>query len=178
MKRNENEKNKRLSILLILLLLLLMITIGITIWALFFREDKIVLAPDYAPQETEKNAEDIPGDGGGDKLPQEQGGGAVSLIYSKEATIDLSENTAKLLFGNPQKSNQNMLVQIVIQDTVILQSGLITPGHQVTKLELFDNIKLSPGIYEGKLAVYYYQPDTGEKAMLNTDIVLNITVQE
>lgn len=177
MKNREKEKDTRRNILLIILILLLMITIGISIWALFFREDKIILAPDYAPKDTEENVETIPGDSG-DKLPQEEGGGAVSLIYSKEATIDLSENTAKLLFGNPKKSNQNMLVQIVIHDTVILQSGLITPGHQVTKLELFDNVKLSPGIYEGKLAVYYYQPDTGEKAMVNTDIVLNITVQE
>lgn len=176
MKRNEKENDKRRNLLLIILILLLMITIGITIWALFFRSDKIVLAPDYAPQETEKNLETM--EGGGDKLPQEQGGGAVRLSYSKEATIDLSDKVAKVYFGNPSESNQDMLVQIVIRDTVILQSGRITPGHLVRTLDLFDNVKLSPGIYEGQYVVYYYQPDTGEKAMLNTKIDLTITVTE
>ena len=163
--------------LIIVLILLLLITIGITVWALFFRDTTPVLAPDYAPQETEENAEKIDGDDG-EKLPQQQGGGAVSLTYSKAVAIDLSDNAAKLLFANPNKSNQDMMLQIVIQDTVIVQSGLLTPGHQVTKLELLDTAKLSKGIYEGKFVVFYYQRDTGEKAMINTEIPLTITVEE
>lgn len=170
--------DKRKQIIIIVLILLLLITIGITVWALFFRDTTPVLAPDYAPQQTEENAEPIDDDASGDKLVQPQGGGAVSLTYSKEVTIDLSDNTAKLLFANPYKSNQDMMIQIVIRDTVIAQSGLLTPGHQVTKLELFDNAKLSKGTYEGKFVVLYYQKDTGEKAMINTEIPLTITVEE
>ena len=37
---------------------------------------------------------------------------------------------------------------------------------------------LSPGSYEGSFAVLYYDPDTGEKAMVDTEIPLTITVQE
>lgn len=177
-KSKHGNADKRKKILIIALILLLLITIGITIWALFFRNTTPVLAPDYAPQQTEENAEPIDDDSDGEKLQQQQGGGAVSLTYSKEVTIDLSDKTANLMFANPGKSNQDMMIQIVIQDTVIVQSGLLTPGYQVTKLELFDNAKLSSGTYEGKFVVLYYQKDTGEKAMLNTEIPLTITVKE
>lgn len=177
-KSKHGNSDKRKKILIIVLILLLLITIGITIWALFFRNTTPVLAPDYAPQQTEENAEPIVDDSDGEKLQQQQGGGAVSLTYSKEVTIDLSDKTANLMFANPGKSNQDMMIQIVIQDTVIVQSGLLTPGYQVTKLDLFDNAKLSSGTYEGKFVVLYYQKDTGEKAMLNTEIPLTITVKE
>lgn len=177
-KQNQNEESeKRKKYLIILLLLLLFITICTTSWALFFRDTITVLAPDYAPQQNEQNAEKIEGDDN-EKLEQPEGGGAVSLTYSKEVTIDLSENKAKLLFGNPSKSNQDMLIQIVIQDKVILQSGILSPGYRVTKLDLFNNVKLSEGKYEGKFVIYYYQRDTGEKAMLNTEIPLTITVKK
>lgn len=177
--RSKHEKaDKRRRLLIIILVLLLLIAIGITVWALFFRDTTPVLAPDYAPQQTEENAEPINGDSDGEKLQQQQGGGAVSLTYSKEVTIDLSEKVAKLMFANPNKSNQDMMIQIVVQDTVIVQSGLLSPGFQVTKLDLFDNAKLSSGQYEGKFVILYYQKDTGEKAMLNTEIPINITVEE
>ena len=107
---------------------------------------------------------------------------ATVSVYNTDGkeveTIDLSDNTAKLLFANPYKSNQDMLIQIVIQDTVILQSGILNPGYRVTRLDLFDNVKLSEGKYNGKFVIYYYQRDTGEKAMLNTEIPLTITVKE
>lgn len=178
-KEEESEKRKKLLIILILLLLLLlMITVGTTLWALFFRDTTPVLAPDYAPQQSEQNAEQIEGDSNQEKLEQPEGGGAVSLSYSKEVTIDLSEKKAKLLFANPYRSNQDMLIQIVIHDTVILQSGILSPGNRVRQLDLFDNVKLSEGIYEGKFVIYYYQKDSGEKAMINTEIPLSITVKE
>lgn len=172
------DADKYRQILIIVLLLLLLITIGITVWAHFFRDTTPVLAPDYAPQQPEANAEPIAGDDDGEKLQQQQGGGAVSLTYSKDIKIDLSEKTAKLMFANPYKSNQDMMIQIVIQDTVVVQSGLLTPGHQVTRLNLLDTAKLSSGTYEGKYVILYYQKDTGEKAMLNTEIPLTITVEE
>lgn len=173
------KKSNRYIFAIIVLSAVLVISVFITIWALFLRDSKPVLAPDYAPQQSETYAEKIENEDKDDneKLPQQQGGGAVSLTYSKEVEISLSENKAKLMFANPSKSNQNMLLQIVVQDKVILQSGLISPGYQVKSLELFDSVKLSEGNYEGKFVIYYYQKDTGEKAMLNTEIPLQISVK-
>lgn len=155
------------------------VAVSVTIWALFFRKSQPVLAPDYAPQQEEQNAETIPNDPA-EKLDQPEGGGSVSLTYSKEVSIDLSEEEAALLFANPGKSNQDMVLQIVIQEEVILQSGTLKPGNQVTKLELLSGAadKLAPGGYEGKFVVFYYNQSTGEKAVVNTEIPVNITVSE
>lgn len=170
--------DKRNKIIISVLLILLLATISVMVWALFFRDKTPAPISDYAPQQIEKNAETIAGEDDGQKLPQQQGGGAVSLTYSKNVEIDLSERKVKLLFANPSKSNQDMMLQIVIEDTVILQSGLISPGYQVTALDLDDDIKLTNGTYDGEFIVYYYQKDTGEKAMLNTEIPLTITVKD
>lgn len=179
-QRNDKEKREGKSKWLILLLLL--ITFGavcITIWALFFREPDVILSPDYIPPETEEHAQTLPNDSG-DKMQSEDGGGSVSLTYSNQVAIDLSKEQAYLLFANPGKSNQDMVLQIVIQDTVIVQSGAILPGHQVLTLDLLDGkaSMLVPGGYEGKFVILYYNPDSGEKAIVNTEIPIQITVTE
>ena len=47
------------KILIPVLLLITLIAIGVTIWALCFRDTAPVLAPDYAPVEEESNAQAI-----------------------------------------------------------------------------------------------------------------------
>lgn len=178
MSNSEKEK-KNLKILLLLLILITLIAVGITIWALFFKAPDVVLNPDYAPKQEEPYQKPIEGDGG-DKMEVDEGGGAVSLTYSSSVTIDLSDKMAILMFANPGKSIQDIVVQVVIQDQVILQSGRLTPGHQVTALELLDGAEkmLSVGGYDGKFVVLCYDPDSGEKAIVNTEIPIDITVIE
>ena len=170
------KKNKT-TLLIILLLLITLIAVGVTIWALFFRSSGPTLAPDYAPQEMEQHAETIPDDSG-EKLDKPEGGGSVSLTYSNKVTIDLSDKAAALYFANPGKSNQDMVLQIAIQDTVILQSGTLKPGNQVKLLDLLEGAEemLSPGGYEGKFIVLYYDQESGEKAMVNTEIPITVNV--
>lgn len=178
MKRDENQKSKQ-SLLILFFLIITVIAISIAVWALFFKDSDrgTALAPNYAPQEEEKNAEAIPGDTG-EKLDTPEGGGSVSLTYSREVSINLKDETATLLFANPGKSNQDMVLQIVVQDTVIVQSGTLKPGNQVTTLALLDGMsdKLSAGTYEGTFVVLYYHHETGEKAIVNTEIPIAITV--
>lgn len=178
MGRFESKKKKsKNSPWIIVLLLITVIAVCVTVWALFLRDSGPALAPDYAPQEQEQHAETIPGDTS-EKLNSPEGGGSVSLTYSRDVTIDLESKSATLLFANPGKSNQDIVLQIVIQDTVVVQSGLLKPGNQVTTLELRNDAakKLSGGIYEGNFNVLYYDPITGEKAILNTEIPITITV--
>ena len=172
------EKKKDNSKLLILLLLLITVAaVCVTVWALFFRDTGPALAPDYAPQETEQHAETIPDDSD-EKLDAPEGGSSVSLTYSNKVTIDLSDKAASLYFANPGKSNQDMLLQISVQDTLILQSGILNPGQQVKKLDLMEGVekKLGVGGYEGKFIVHYYDQTSGEKAMVNTEIPITIHV--
>ena len=180
-KKSQEPDNKRVFFVILLLFLSIVTIIAAVVIVLTLQSgnSSSVLAPDYAPRETEKNAESI-GDDGDSKLDQPDGGGAVSLTYAKEVRIRISEKTAQLLFANPTKSNQDMLLQLVINDTVILQSGRLTPGNRVSELELLAGMekRLSAGGYNGKFVVLYYDRISGEKAMVNTEIPVTVTVTD
>lgn len=173
------KKDRKINPLLPILLVITMVAIGVTVWALFFRDSGTVLAPDYAPKEEERYAEIIPNDSG-EKMEQPEGGGSVSLSYSREVSIELNNETVGLYFANPGKSNQDIVIQIVVQDEVIVQSGTLKPGNQVTNLELLNNAAeiLTVGGYEGKFVVLYYDPVSAEKSVVNTEIPISITVNE
>lgn len=175
-KVEDEKKKKKKLIIIIILLILTMIAVGISIWAFFFREP-LEISPDYAPAMLEPNAELLVDDDD-EELEAPEGGGAVSIAYSVDVGIDLSEKTVSLIFENPSKSTQDMVVQLVIQDIVIAQSGRIEAGYGVTTLELLDTAMLTEGIYEGEMMALYYDPITGEKAMINTEIPVTITVTE
>ena len=119
-----------------------LIAVAVTVWALFFRKTAPVLAPDYAPQEAETHAEAIPGDSDDEKMETSSGGGAVSMVYQKEIQISLSSQTASLMFQNPSKSVNDIVLQLAVT------------GSDGT----------------GKFNVLYYDPDTGEKSVLNSTI--------
>lgn len=168
-------KKHKFKIIVILALFITVAATSVTIITLM-NNNKTVISPDFAPIEKETYAQ-ILNDDDKEKLQQQEGGGAVSLTYSKDVTIDATEKTATLLFENPAKSNQNMVLQIVVKDTVIAQSGLIEPDYGINKLALFDNIDLQEGEYEGNFNVLYYDAETGEKAILNTEIPISIVVK-
>ena len=178
LKPTKNQLAKKIFAGVILFLILLGIVAGTIIcWNAIFNNSPI-LTPDFALSQEEKYAENI-GNDNDSKLPQPEGGGAVSLTYSTDISISLTEEKAYLYFENPTKSNQDMILQIVIQDTIVAQSGKLVPGKQVYKLDLLKNAasKLSPGGYNGKFVILYYQKDTGEKAVINTDIPVTINVK-
>lgn len=175
----QNSKKGITNLIIVLLLLLLTVNIGITIWDVFFRESgKTALSPDFAPMKDEQYAESYE-ESDTEKLPQAEGGGSVSLTYSTDVQITLQDDKAKLFFANPGKSNQDMVLQLVIQNEVIAQSGKITPGKKVHTLALLEGAaeKLQYGGYEGEFIVLYYQPDSGEKSIVNTKIPVKITVK-
>lgn len=175
-QENNRKKKRWMLAALILLLLLLITSCSVTIWSLFFRDTTPTLAPDYAPQEIEPNAEPTP-DTGKDKLEQGQGGGSVSIQYTKEIRVDLSDDMVYLSFTNPQESNQDMVLQVFVKDQLIAQSKLLPPGNALSQLPLLKNAELSAGGYDGKYtAAYYYE--NGEKAIVQTDIPLVVKVQE
>lgn len=172
------RKKRKLWIILIILAVVTATAIAVTVWAFLLRKPvPSMLAPDYAPQELEQNAEDM-GDSDADKLDAPEGGGAVNLMFQDKVSIDLGNKTASLYYGNPSQSTQDVLVQIVVQDKIIAQSGRLVPGKQIKKLKLEDGAsnELLPGGYKGKLVLSYYNPDTSEKAAVNTEIPVSITV--
>ncbi len=175
--KNRSDRDKRMLFAVSLCLLVTVAATIVGIWGI--QKKATVLAPDYAPRDTEKNAVSI-GDDGDKKLDQPKGGGAVSLTYAKEVSVSISGKTATLLFANPTKSNQDMVLQLAIDDVVILQSGRLTPGNKVSELSLLDGAekRLAAGGYHGKFVVLYYDRTSGEKAMVNTEIPVNVTVTD
>ena len=103
----DKDKKTKSKILIALLILITVCCIAITVWAVLFRNNtETVLSPDRAPQKIEENAEEIENDST-EKMKAEEGGGAVSITYSNEVTIDLDNKTAKLLFAihqNPRRT--------------------------------------------------------------------------
>lgn len=167
------EKNSKL--LTVILAVIAILAVCVAVWALSFRTPTPTLPPDNDPS-TEEHAVPMDDDDGGEKLPQPTGGGAVNITYSNEVTISLAEDSASLLFANPSRSNQSMVLDLIVQDTTILRSGALSPGNQLKTLPLLDTAKLSPGRYNGKFQVRFYDPDTKEQALLNTEIPVSITV--
>ena len=175
---NTNGKEKNLKWLIITLAIGIVICLGVTIWALFFRGGDDI-SPDYPPQGIESNQTPIDGDDSG-KLDSPEGGGAINVTYGTAATVDLSEKTVTLYYANPNASNQNVSILIMVNDLVVAKSDLITPGNQVSKLELQTDAasNLQVGGYNAELVVRAYDPDSGEKAMVDTKGELTLTVTE
>lgn len=175
------QTSKKFLILTLILILLILALAAVSVWAIFFREpsDSDVLPPDYAPMEQDPNATDITGEGT-DKIDAPEGGGAVGLTYSDTVNVDLSDQTVSLLFQNPGRSLDNMVLQIIVQDTLLAQSELLVPGKQLLNLPLRDGVaaKLAPGGYKGKFVVSIYNPTTGEKNMIDAQVEITVNVTE
>ena len=175
---NTNGKEKNLKWLIIILSVGIVICTGVTIWAVFFRGGDDI-SPDYPPQGIESNQTPIDGDDSG-KLDTPEGGGAINVTYGTAATVDLSEKTVTIYYANPNASNQNVSILITVNDLVVAKSDLITPGNQVSKLELQKEAasRLQVGGYNAELVVRAYDPESGEKAMVDTKGELTLTVTE
>lgn len=170
----------KLAIIIILLASVCTACITTTVWVLFFRDGAgTPITPDYPPQGTESNQKPLEGDDS-EKIESPSGGGAINVTYQTSVKVDLSENKVTLLYANPQASNQNVAILIMIGDLVIAKSDLITPGHGVDTLSLETHAKerLMVGGYDGELVIRAYDPETNEKAMVDAKGKVKITIVE
>ena len=74
-----------------------------------------------------------------------------------------------------------MTVELVIQGNVVAQSGLLTPSKRLTSLTLNDGIaaQLPGGVYnDAKFVVRFYDPTTNECSIVNSEIVVTVTVRD
>lgn len=175
------KKENRQTLLIVILCLLVVVCMGVTIWAVFFRSDHgVELTPDYAPPGEDENSQKIPGDSE-EKLDVTQGGGAIGIQYSQQVKIDLSEKMAYIHYANPSRSTQNVLLQIVIKGTIVAQSGVVKPGYQIAKVKLLDEAEklLQQGTYVDAVFKFLsYDPVTAEKAMVDTEGKITVTVKK
>lgn len=172
----------RLPFLLILLGLLIGLTIaGILLFRILSGPSVPTIDPYNPLPSPDPYVEPIENDDSV-KASSEDGGGSVSMIYRLKANIDLSTGKTDIYFKNPNASNHNVAIQMYIvsgeNETLIAQSGLIESGYSLNRLDMIENsANLKKGVYQGKFKVIYYNPDTGERALVESDIKdLEITV--
>lgn len=171
---------KTMTIIIVVLILILLLSIGVSVWAIWFRDSGAALiTPDYPPQDTEGNQKPLEGDDGS-KLESPEGGGAINVTYGTGVTVDLSESKVTLFYANPRASNQNVAILVMIDDIVVAKSDQIHPGYGVDELALEEYAKkcLAVGGYDGELVIRAYHPESGEKAMVDTKGIITVTVTE
>lgn len=171
------EKVRRRYRIAVIVLLVAIILLAIRVGG-----QPIVLTPDYQIAETEPNA--FPSHTDEEKLEVSQGGGAVAMIYSDQVIYNMATEQVSLSYTNPSSSTASIIIQVIIlapdgSEYLLAQSGAMNPGYAVNVLDsdLDSNIQLSQGVYNGIMRLLFYNPDTGERAIVNTEIDVDITVQ-
>ena len=166
--------DRRSKTYLILATVVALLAICVAVWALFFRAPETPADPEISPVADEHLT---PTDDGDDeKMPQAEGGGAVNITYSNEVTISLADATATVQITNPTRSNQSMLIQLMIQDVKVGQSGTIPPGNQLAVIPLNENITIESGSYDGKFQLLFFDVKTNQQANLTTSIPVTIRI--
>ena len=166
--------DRRSKTYLILATIIALLAICVAVWALFFRAPEAPADPEISPVADEHLT---PTDDGDDeKMPQAEGGGAVNITYSNEVTISLADAAATVQITNPTRSNQSMLIQLMIQDVKVGQSGTIPPGNQLAVIPLNENITIEPGSYDGKFQLLFFDVKTNQQANLTTSIPVTIRI--
>ena len=162
-------------LLQLLLMLLALIAIITAIW---FIQNPEIIDPDYNILDVDENIEEMPDEG--DPVESTAGGGSVVLNFSYDVMVDLSSKKATLYFGLPSNSNKDAVLQLIVDDLLIAQSGRLPPGNQVKTMTVQDSAarRLKAGGYNGVLRVLYYNDETGERAILDTEIEVSITVTD
>lgn len=170
------------TLLKILLVVLLAIILVLLLLRSCGRPDSgTVLEPDYELVKPDPNASAIPGQDKPETPPASQGGGSMSLIYSDQVSVDLATGKVGLFYQNPSDSTHSIVVQIIIQrgeeQYLVAESGSIDRGFMLTELTMAKDMQLSQGVYEGVMKLLFFDPLTGERAVVDTNIPVEITVK-
>ena len=105
----------------------------------------------------------------------EDGGGAI-VICDTEITAHLDTGKIDMDYRNPVSSASAVVLQLLIGDKVVSQSGSIYPGYKLQDMQLLENVKLQEGGYYGIIKIAFYDPNSGEKALVDTDIEVSVNV--
>jgi len=156
-----------------------LVALGITLGVLLFGEDErpVVLPPDQAYEEKDPQIEPYPDQPGTLDPIAPEDGGMASFTCEAQLTVQLSAERVDLMFANPSRSQQNMVIEVCVDEQVIAQSGRIEPGYRVTSLPLLAREQLTVGIYQATVRIYFYQPQTGAQ-MVDTSVPVMLTVKD
>jgi hypothetical protein len=140
-----------------------------------------VIQPDHPLPPVDDNSQKDDEDDS-QKADAPEGGGSLSMIYTLDATLNLTNKTIGIYFKNPNASSHNVTVDFYIvsggTEYLIAQSGLLEAGYMLTKMDLLENAPtLQEGLYTGLYRLHCFDPVSGEQAMVVPSITgVSITV--
>lgn len=170
--------NNRLPLLLWLLGLIVALVISLVL--LFNKPD---IDPLNALPPVDTNIEAVSDNSEKNSEPTD-GGGKVGISYKTEAFLNLSTKEIEMEYKNPSISSHDVVLELCVvsdgKEYVVATSGRIPNGYQLTKMTLSNKAPhLSEGQYEAKFKSYYYDAETGEKALVSANIDnVTLTVTE
>jgi hypothetical protein len=174
--------NRLLFLLLLLGGLALLIALIFLLLSLMQPRDPVIIDPDHPLPTQDGNAEQLPSDPNSQRPDVPDGGGSLSMIYTLEAELSLSTGVIRIYFQNPAASSHDVSVILYItagdQEIAIAQSGLLKAGYGLSVLEFVEGTaQLQEGIYTGKYLLSCFDPETGERALVQPEIAgVTITV--
>ena len=179
----------RLPFLLALIALIALLAFLLSV--LIAGPDVPVVTPDHPLPEVDQNAVAIdpesPLEDEHKEQPagkDEEGGGAVSMIYTLEADVSIASGDIAMYFKNPTASTHDVVLEMYIvsegEEYLAARSGRIEAGYELGKMELMaEKVILSEGNYNGLYKVHCYDPVTGELALVAPEITdLDVTVRQ
>lgn len=132
-KYEKQEKKK--TWLIILLSIGIVICLGVTVWALFFRQTNETLSPDYESQGIAGKVTDG-WDTGLEKPPVPEKRGIQIPGYST-AVMQAGDTSLQLSIGNPPANTCGFYATLKLADgTVLYRSELLEPGFGLTEVPL------------------------------------------
>lgn len=134
----------------------------------------VVIDPDHPMPTQDINATPNEDDNS-EKAQVEEGGGSLSMIYSLDAELNLTTGQIRIYFMNPNASTHDvsLILYVVSGDTEvpIAQSGRISAGYSLTSLTMVEGTAaLSEGVYTGYYMLSLFDPETGERALVQPEI--------
>lgn len=106
--------------------------------------------------------------------------GALAVVFSKKATINIVDSTASMYFKNKNESKYDirLVLRVIVGDEeiVLAESELIKAGCEVRTLEV-NSSQLEIGVYNGEYNLIYYDKETGELVQLASKINIEIIVK-
>ena len=167
--------SKPIIIVLLVALGAALVGLAIALGVLLSDGDDEILDPDQAYEQLDPDMEPYPDPSGTED--EQDGVTKASFTCEAQMTVNLRAERVDLMFANPSRSNQNMVIELLIQGEVIAQSGRIEPGYRITSLPLSRADQLTQGIYNGTLKIYFFDPQTGAQ-VVDSNFPVVLTVKE
>lgn len=130
--------------------------------------------PDHPKPELEPNVVLDEKDTEERKETEEAGAGATSMSYKLTATLT-PDGQMSMYFKNPGRSSHDVVVELYVasgsEKYLLFRTGLIPAGSGIYTMALDENAPtLKEGEYTGFYKVIYYDPATGERALVESQI--------